>query len=102
MGCISEYAVASDLLQRGFEVFKALSPAASCDLIVMKDGKYFRIEVKTGTKKGDGVYWNAPRAGLSDILGVYILATKEVLYPDKKPWDLVRCRMSLLEDHYIS
>ncbi len=46
-GAISELAVAVDLMYRGFEVFRALSPASSCDLIIYRDGKALRVEVKT-------------------------------------------------------
>ena len=49
-GVISELVVACDLLRRGFEVFRAVSGACSCDLAVIKNGKLLRIEVKTSYK----------------------------------------------------
>jgi hypothetical protein len=46
-GAISELRVAVDLLLKGFEVFRAVSPACSCDLIAMREGKTpIRIEVR--------------------------------------------------------
>jgi len=40
--------VSTDLLMHGAEVFRALSPNCSCDLIILKDGKLLRVEVTTG------------------------------------------------------
>ena len=50
VGQIAELYVACDLLKKGYEVFKALSPGASCDLAVLKSGRLIRIEVRTGFK----------------------------------------------------
>ena len=47
VGAISELRVSVDLLAKGYEVFRALSPSCSCDLAVMKDSKLLRIEVRT-------------------------------------------------------
>src|SRR3990167_2971874 len=48
VGAISELIVAVDLMQKGWEVFRSLSPSCSCDLAILKNGKLVRIEVKTG------------------------------------------------------
>lgn len=48
IGAIQELRVSVDLLGKGYEVFRALSPSCSCDLLVCKNGKEFRIEVTTG------------------------------------------------------
>lgn len=45
-GALAELAVSADLLSRGFEVFKAVSGSASCDLIAMAEGQCFRVQVK--------------------------------------------------------
>jgi hypothetical protein len=48
-GALSEMAAAMDLMMRGYEVFRALSPTCSCDLIAAKPGaSALRIEVRTG------------------------------------------------------
>lgn len=47
-GTVAELLVATDLMKQGFEVFKALSPHCSCDLIAFDGDKCYRIEVKTG------------------------------------------------------
>jgi len=48
VGAISELRVIVDLLSRNFDVFRAVSPTSSCDLMVFKDGEGLRIEVTTG------------------------------------------------------
>jgi hypothetical protein len=46
-GAISELAASVDLMIRGYEVFRALSPHASCDLIAISPGSLLRIEVRS-------------------------------------------------------
>lgn len=46
MGVRSELLVCIDLIEKGFEVFRAMSNN-SCDLIALKNGRCFRLEVKT-------------------------------------------------------
>ena len=72
-GTSSELIVATDLLGRGFEVFRSLSPDGSCDLIALKDGRALRIEVKTArtTGKRHKTYPAAPNE-LHDVLAVVI------------------------------
>jgi hypothetical protein len=47
-GAISEMMVCTDLLAKGNQVFRAVSPASDCDLIVQSQtGELLRVEVKT-------------------------------------------------------
>lgn len=46
-GAISELRVAVDLMVKGYDVFRALSPSCPCDLAILKDSKLLRIEVRT-------------------------------------------------------
>lgn len=48
VGAISELIVCADLLKKGWEVFRTVSQSCSCDLIVIKNKKILRIEVRTG------------------------------------------------------
>ena len=48
MGAYQELRVCMDLMLKGYEVFRAVSPSCSCDLIALKNGKCSRVEVKTG------------------------------------------------------
>lgn len=54
VGAIGELRVSVDLLAKGHEVFRALSPSCSCDLAILKDGKLLRIEVRTASECTDG------------------------------------------------
>jgi len=47
-GAISELRVAADLLERGFEVFRSVSPSSPCDFAIFRDGELLRLEVRTG------------------------------------------------------
>jgi len=54
VGALNELRAAADLMQRGFHVFRALSPACPADLVAMKDGKCLLVEVKTATRGLNG------------------------------------------------
>lgn len=47
-GSIGELAVSVDLMQKGYTVFRALSPSAFCDLIAIRLDSALYIEVRTG------------------------------------------------------
>lgn len=54
-GAAAELQVAADLLRKGRQVFRAVSPHASCDLLVLdEDGAFTRIEVRTVSARKDG------------------------------------------------
>lgn len=50
-GAVSELLAAVDLTRRGFSVFRAVSPACSCDLIALMGGRVLRVEVRTASEK---------------------------------------------------
>jgi hypothetical protein len=54
---------AVDLMKRGYEVFRALSPACSCDLIALAGGRSLRIEVRTGIRSPVSGRVSFPRNG---------------------------------------
>jgi hypothetical protein len=54
LGALAELLASVDLMKRGYEVFRALSPACSCDLIAMKAGVILRVEVRSARRKIDG------------------------------------------------
>lgn len=62
VGAIAELRVSVDLLAKGFEVFRAISPSCSCDLAALKDGRLLRIEVRTAYRsKNGGIISNRSR-----------------------------------------
>ena len=80
IGTVSELRVAADLFQRGYYVFRALSPHCPCDLIGLKDNQLTRFEVRTGTiSQATGKIW-ADRRMKADIL-VIVLATQIIYEP---------------------
>jgi len=46
IGTMAELVASTDLMNHGFEVFRALSPNASCDLVAKRGPLMLRIEVK--------------------------------------------------------
>ena len=46
VGALAELMVAVDLMRRGYEVFRALSPSASCDLAILGTSGLRRVEVR--------------------------------------------------------
>lgn len=49
VGAIGELLVSSDLMTKGYEVYRALSQSSSCDILAIKDNKILKVEVRTGT-----------------------------------------------------
>ncbi|MHC4952094.1 MAG: PDDEXK-like family protein, partial [Planctomycetota bacterium] len=47
VGAASELVVSLDLMLKGYDVFRALSPMCSCDLIAFANGDIYRVEVRT-------------------------------------------------------
>ncbi len=54
VGAISEFRVVIDCLSSGYEVFRACSPACSCDLAILVNEKLLRIEVRTSYRLKSG------------------------------------------------
>jgi predicted nucleic acid-binding Zn ribbon protein len=83
VGTIGELRVSLDLLTKGYEVFRAMSPAASCDLAVLKNGKLLRIEVRTShyDAKGKPYASKAQDNHRADILAK-VLPDKIFYYPE--------------------
>ena len=54
VGTVGELMIALDLLRKGYAVFRALSPAASCDLAVLANGQLVRVEVATAHYNASG------------------------------------------------
>jgi hypothetical protein len=88
IGAVSEMLVCVDLSREGFEVFRAVSPAATCDLLALKDGRTYRIEVKTA-RRNRRCRWQYDRKRLNpDRYDVLVLV---------EPDGLIHYRPSLLE-----
>jgi len=67
--------VATDLMRRGFDVFRALSPAAPYDLMAQdRSGRMLRVEVRTATRHVTSrqVVWHVGKDATSkfDLFGL--------------------------------
>lgn len=90
VGAIGEMTVCSDLLLKGYEVFRSVAPTCSCDLIALKDSKSLRIEVKVGHRMASGGLKKLKtKPELHDILAI-VEKTGPVHYflPDHTPTTL--------------
>lgn len=85
VGAISELIVCVDLLKKGYEVFRAVSQATSCDLAVLKEHKLYRIEVTTGYRSHRTGVLTKPKkiASRYDILAIAI--GSDILYEPPLP-----------------
>lgn len=54
VGAIAELVVSTDLMRKGWEVYRALSPASSCDVLAFKNGACLYVEVRTAQKTLSG------------------------------------------------
>lgn len=73
VGAISELTVSTDLLRRGFDVFRALSPAGPCDLVVLRGDRLLRIEVRTGSRAASGrITWGKRATDRADHYAVVL------------------------------
>ena len=90
-GNIAERAVAKDLGERGYNVFKEDGDLSRIDLIAEKDGKLIKIQVKWATGK-NGVYVASLRksgpnnykfmytSNLIDLFAIYLSNLNKVIY----------------------
>lgn len=69
VGAIHELAVAVDLMKRGLHVFRALSPACPCDLLVMTASGIIQVEVRTARRKASGEL-TCQAFGIYDVLAL--------------------------------
>ncbi len=82
VGAIQELRVSVDLLAKGFEVYRALSPASSSDLLILKKGKAITVEVRTAYRNGNGVV-NAPMKNMKSTILAKVLPQGEIIYEPK-------------------
>lgn len=74
VGAINELLVCSDLLSKGYHVFRSVSQSCPCDLIILDKGSALRVEVKTGRMNKDGSVSSPNKADKSnyDVLATVV------------------------------
>lgn len=85
-GTVSELLVCADLLRKGLSVFRSISPACSCDLVVLKGLELIRVEVKTGFRSASGKHYhnkNPKQVGKHDVLAMVFLKDNSIIYEPK-------------------
>lgn len=85
VGALGELVVSADLMRRGYEVYRALSPASSCDVLALKDGQMFSIEVRTGWKSLGGRLTTNKVNLKAQYLAIVIHREGEVIYQPDLP-----------------
>lgn len=74
-----------DLYKKGYEVFRSTSPNSSCDLVALKSGESFKVEVKTGAlnPRSGGLYHSAiKKTNKYDVLAIVLNETTVVYKPE--------------------
>jgi len=80
VGALSELMVCVDLMRRGYHVFRAVSYHCPCDLIVLNEEQFLRVEVRTvyRSKANGKVVGN--RSHRADCWAGVLIAENEVVY----------------------
>jgi hypothetical protein len=55
-GALAELVVTVDLMRRGWHVFRAVSPASPCDLVIVRGATIRRVEVRMARKTSLGEF----------------------------------------------
>lgn len=80
-GAIGELTVALDLMKKGYEVHRAMSPCSSSDLIAIKDDRIYRFEVRSARKhKLTGKLMFSKRNVRAENIAVSILSEGTIEY----------------------
>lgn len=81
VGAAGELLVASDLLMKGFHVFRSLSPSCPCDLAILQDGTLLRIEVTTAHWARGGKLQSPKKDNERyDVIAYIMRSSREIIY----------------------
>ena len=81
-GAISELRVSVDLLRKGYDVYRALSPNAPGDLAILIDGNLLLVEVRTTYLYADNNRISKPKKeGENPDIYAYVASDKIVFEP---------------------
>lgn len=85
VGALGELFVAGFFLEKGFSVFRAVSQSCFCDLIIIKNKKLYKVEVRVGYKNTETgiVLFSRAIRGEIDMFAVYERNSKEVILFEK-------------------
>jgi len=81
LGAINELKVATDLMSKKYNVFRALDPSCKYDFIIEKDGNISKLQVKTGRRNQKNKLCFPKDKYDADITAVVI--DNEIIYINK-------------------
>ena len=100
IGAACELLAATHLMLQGYEVFRALSPACSCDLTALKNSLVYRFEVRSAVRNQNGIAFSKENIRAENLILVFrhenrISLLPETPFPigvgpsalDSKEWD---------------
>ena len=79
IGTINELIVCTDLMKKGYAVFRAVSYSCSCDLVIFKDKKLSRVEVTSGWFVNGKVKGRPHKKENYDIMAI-VIAGEKIFY----------------------
>jgi hypothetical protein len=82
-GALSEMIVCSDLLKRGYYVFRSITPNSPYDVVAEKNGRTYRVEITTGRRGISGSLWynkHNDRRDRFDVVAVWSPLENEITY----------------------
>lgn len=83
VGALAELVVCVDLIRRGYQVFRAVSPAAPCDLMAITPDGTFRVEVKAARRTDRGLEYDKPKDQTRyDVLALVVNGVEVMYRPD--------------------
>ncbi len=88
IGAMAELLTCYDLMSKGWEVFRAMSPACPCDLIAMKGSLLIRVQVRSTYKFDSGetrIPTSAKDEGRQDMFAVVVHNDKHIEYSPPLP-----------------
>lgn len=87
VGALHELKVAADLIERGFHVFRALSPSCECDLAFIENRRLFRVEVTTGYRnvQSGKLIFPPHSPDRYDVLAIVIEGKQIIYQPELTP-----------------
>ena len=101
VGAMSELLVSSDLLRKGYAVFRSVSPACFCDLIAIKEKKMLKMEVRTAYKsrETDNLLYTKRLHGEVDCFGLHERNSGAIYYRDLKgnKFRIMKTRLPMYE-----
>jgi hypothetical protein len=71
IGALGEILVIHDLMSKGYEMFRAISPCSTCDMVALRDGRLFRVEATKGKRSSKRLNWSHHDPARYDLLAVW-------------------------------